>query len=84
MATLGRPNLQKVPETLLHGARLRIFSKLFLDLASFFGLEVVLRCRFWIEVLAEKALIKMLVRLKLKNLTTDIIQLGFDHVVPLI
>ena len=31
----GRPNLQKVPETLLQGARLRAFSKLFLDLASF-------------------------------------------------
>ena len=33
---VGRPNLQKVPETLLPGARLRAFSKLFLDLASFF------------------------------------------------
>ena len=38
---LGRPNLQKVPETLLPGARLRAFSKLFLDLASFFQSEVV-------------------------------------------
>ena len=33
---IGRPNLQKVPETLLLGARLRGFSKLFSDLASFF------------------------------------------------
>ena len=32
---VGRPNLQKVPETLLLRARLRAFSKLFLDLASF-------------------------------------------------
>ena len=38
---LGRPNLQKVHETLLPGARLRAFSKLFLDLASFFQSEVV-------------------------------------------
>ena len=38
---LGRPNLQKVPETLLHGARLRAFSKLFLDLTLFFQSEVV-------------------------------------------
>ena len=37
-----------------------------------------------IEVLAEKALRKMSVRVKLKNLTTDIIQMGFNHVVPLI
>ena len=36
LRSLGRPNLQKVPETLLPGARLRAFSKLFLDLASFF------------------------------------------------
>ena len=33
---LGHPNLQKEPETLLPRARLRAFSKLFLDLASFF------------------------------------------------
>ena len=45
---------------------------------------MVLRCRFWIEVLAEKALRKMSVRVKLKNLTTDIIQMGFNHIVPLI
>ena len=76
--------MQKLVKTLLPGARLRAFSKLFLDLASFFGLEVVLRCRFWIEVLAEKALRKMSVRVKLKNLTTNIIQMGFNHVVPLI
>ena len=49
-----------------------------------FWLEVVLSCRFWIEVLAEKALRKMSVRVKLKNLTTDIIQMGFNHIVPLI
>ena len=36
LSIVGRPNLQKVPETLLPGARLRAFSKLFLDLASFF------------------------------------------------
>ena len=76
--------MQKVPETLLQGARLRAFSKLFLDLASFFGLEVVLRRLLAIEVLAEKALRKMSVRVKLKNLTTDITQMGFNHVVPLI
>ena len=81
---LGRPNLQKVPESLLLGACLRAFSKLFLDLTSFFWLEVVLGCWFSIEVLAETALRKMLVRVKLKNLTTDIIQMGFNHVVPLI
>ena len=82
--SIGRPKLQKVPETLLLGARLRAFSKLFLDLASFFWLEVVLGCWFSIEVLAEKALRKMSVRVKLKNLTTDIIQMGINHAVPLI
>ena len=84
ICNLGCPNLQKVPETLLQGARLRAFLKLFLDMASFFWLEVVLGCWFSIEVLAEKALRKMSVRVKLKNLTTDIIQMGFNHVVPLI
>ena len=81
---LGCPILQEVPESWLLGARLRTFSKLFLNLASFYWLEVVLRCRFWIEVLAEKALRKMSVRVKLKNSTTDIIQMGFNHIVPLI
>ena len=38
---LGRPNLQKVPKTLLQGACLQAFSKLFLDMALFFPLEVV-------------------------------------------
>ena len=37
-----------------------------------------------IEVLAEKALRKMSVNVKLKILTKDIIQMGFNHVVPLI
>ena len=37
-----------------------------------------------ISYLAEKALRKMSVRVKLKNLTTDIVQMGFNHVVPLI
>ena len=73
---LGCPKLQKLVETLLSGARLRGFSKLFLDLTLFFQSEVVLGCWFWIEVLGEKALRKMSVRVKLKNLTTDIIQKG--------
>ena len=81
---LGRPNLQEVPETLLLRAHLRAFSKLFLDQASFLWLEVVLRSQFSIEVLAEKAWRKMSVRIKLKNLTTDFIQMGFNHVVSLI
>ena len=38
---LGCPKLQKLVETLLPGARLRAFSKLFLDLTLFFRLEVV-------------------------------------------
>ena len=37
-----------------------------------------------IEVLAENALRKISVRVKLKNLTTDIIQMGLNRVVPLI
>ena len=37
-----------------------------------------------VDVLAEKALRKMSVRVKLKNLTTDINKMGFNHVVPLI
>ena len=37
-----------------------------------------------IEVLAEKAWRKMSVGVKLKILTTDIIQMGFNHVAPLI
>ena len=37
-----------------------------------------------IEVFAVKALIKMSVKVKLKNLTTDFIQVGFNYVVPLI
>ena len=44
----------------------------------------VLRSQFSIEVLAEKAWRKMSVRVKLKNLTTDIVQMDFNHVVPLI
>ena len=38
---LGRPNLQKLVETLLLRARLRVFSKLFLDLAFFFRSKIV-------------------------------------------
>ena len=41
LCSIGRPNLQNVPETLLPGARLQAFSKLFLDLVSFFQSEVV-------------------------------------------
>ena len=37
-----------------------------------------------IEVFAVKALIKMSVKVKLKNLTSDFIEMGFNYVVPLI
>ena len=37
-----------------------------------------------IEVFAVKALIKMSVKVKLKNLTTDFIHMGFNYVAPLI
>ena len=76
--------MQKVLESWLHRARLRGFSKLFSDLALFFKLKVILWSGFSFKVLIEKALRKMSVRVKLKNLTTDIIQMGFNHVVPLI
>ena len=38
---IGRPKMQKFIETLLHRARLRVFSKLFLDLAFFFRSKIV-------------------------------------------
>ena len=40
-STIGRPNSQEVPESLLSGARLRTFSKLFWYPALFLRSEVV-------------------------------------------
>ena len=80
--SLGCPILQKLPESWLRGARLRVFLMFVIDLALFFPSEMILRCRFSIEVLAVKALIKMSVKVNLKNLTTDINQMYF-HAIPL-